>query len=245
MMIKNKKNLFYKNRYGLFTCENQEILFNLRKKISEISLKHGFSLDPKSFEKVTEAKLNNFTKKMNVELEPLNIDIINSFKKVVKNLCGTKIAIQKRPYIRVNCSHLSGTFSPPHTDFDLAHSPYGFNIWFPMFDVIKKSGIFMYSYSDSQKIYKNFKFDKKLEQHIKTIKKDKFKKEFLKPKFYEAVIFSNVNVHGSVREKKSPPRISINMHFQNSNDMYGEKGTEFHNFAFYNNKTKQYKLIND
>jgi len=68
MMIKNKKNLFYKNRYGFFTCENQEILFNLRKKISEISLKQGFSLDPKSFEKVTEAKLNNFTKKMNVEL---------------------------------------------------------------------------------------------------------------------------------------------------------------------------------
>jgi sporadic carbohydrate cluster 2OG-Fe(II) oxygenase len=244
-MIKDKKNSFYKKKYGIFTCENQTVLFNLRKKISEISLSHGFSLNSKSFKKVTEAKLNNFTKKMNVELGPLNIDIINSFKKTIKSLCGKKIAIQKRPYIRVNCSHLTGTFSPPHTDFYLAHSPYGFNIWIPMFDVIKKSGIFMYSYSDSQKICQKFKFDKKLDAHIKTIKKNKFKKEFLKPKFYEAAVFSNVNIHGSVVEKKSQPRISINMHFQNSNDMYGEKGTEFHNFAFYNDKTNQYKIIND
>jgi len=243
-MTQNKKNSFSENRYGIYRCENKKLLLNLKKKISKMSLRHGFILDPKSFEKVTEEKLNNFTKKMNVELNSLNIDIINSFKKVVKNLCGKKIALQKRPYIRVNCPHLTGTFSPPHTDFYLAHSPYGFNIWFPMFDVIEKSGIFVYSYSDSKKICKKFKFDKKLEEHIKNIKKNNFKKEFLKPKFYEAAIFSNVNIHGSVREKKSYPRISINMHFQNANDMYGEKGTEFHNFAFYNNKTNQYKLVN-
>lgn len=243
-MIKNSKDSFYKDRYGIFTCENKKLLVDVRKKISKISLRHGFKLNPKSFEKVSEAELNNFTKKMNIELGLLSLDIINNFKKIIRTLCGKKIAIQKRPYIRINCSHLTGTFSPPHTDFDLAHSPYGFNIWFPMFDVIEKSGIFVYSFSDSKKIYKNFKFDKKLEDHIKTLKKNTLKKNFLKPKFCEAVVFSHVNVHGSVREKKSHPRISINMHFQNVNAMYGEKGPEFYNFASYDNKINRYKFVN-
>ena len=151
-MIKNSKDSFYKNSYGIFNCENKKLLVDVRKKISKISLRHGFKLNPKSFEKVSEAELNNFTKKMNIELGLLSLDIINNFKKIIRTLCGKKIAIQKRPYIRINCSHLTGTFSPPHTDFDLAHSPHGFNIWFPMFDVIEKSGIFVYSFSDSKKI---------------------------------------------------------------------------------------------
>lgn len=242
-MIRNSKDSFYKNSFGIFNCENQKLLLNVRKKISQISLKHGYHLSPKSFEKVSEVKLNNFTKKMNNELGTLNLDVINSFSKIIKKLCGKKIAVQKKPYIRVNCSHLTDTSIVAHTDFDFGRSPYGFNIWIPMFDVVEKSGIFVYSFLDSKKIYKNFKFDKKLDNHIKVLKKDNLKKEFLKPKFCEAVILSNVNVHGSIREKKSYPRISINMHFQSVNDLYGEKGAEFFAFASYDNKVNRYRLV--
>tara|TARA_B100000787_G_scaffold169343_1_gene160298 strand:+ start:1910 stop:2644 length:735 start_codon:yes stop_codon:yes gene_type:complete len=242
-MNKYNKDSFYENSFGIFGCENQKLLLEVRKKISKISLKHGYKLKPRSFEKVSEVKLNDFTKKMNNELGTLNLDVINSFSKTIKKLCGSKIAVQKKPYIRVNCSHLNDTSIVAHTDFDFGRSPYGFNIWIPMFDVIKKSGIFVYSFLDSKKIYKDFKFDKKLDNHIKILKKNNLKKEFLKPKFSEAVILSNVNVHGSIREKKSYPRISINMHFQNVNDLYGEIGAEFFSFASYDHKTNQYRLV--
>ena len=79
--------------------------------------------------------------------------------KTIRDLCGKKIAVQKKPYIRVNCSHLTDTSIVAHTDFDFGRSPYGFNMWIPMFDVNEKSGIFVYSFSDSKKIYKNFKED--------------------------------------------------------------------------------------
>jgi len=242
-MIKNSKVSFYKNSYGIFNCENEKLLIDVRKKMAQISLKHGYHLNPKSFEKASEVKLNNFTKKMNNELGFLNLNIINSFSKTIRDLCGKKIAVQKKPYIRVNCSHLTDTSIVAHSDFDFGRSPYGFNIWIPMFDVNEKSGIFVYSFSDSKKIYKNFKFNKKLDNHIKILKKNNLKRKFLKPKFCEAVILSNVNVHGSISEKKSSPRISINMHFQNVNDIYGEKGAEFFTFASYNNKINQYKFI--
>ena len=75
------------------------------------------------------------------------------------------------------------------------------------------------------------------------LNKNNLKRKFLKPKFCEAVILSNVNVHGSISEKKSYPRISINMHFQSVNDMYGEKGSEFYKFASYDNKIDRYKHI--
>ena len=242
-MIRNSKDSFYKNSYGIFNCEDEKLLIDVRKKIAQISLKHGYQLNPKSFEKASEVKINNFTKKMNNELGFLNLDVINSFSKTVRALCGKKIAVQKKPYIRVNCSHLTDTAIVAHTDFDFGRSPYGFNMWIPMFDVNEKSGIFVYSFSDSKKIYKNFKFNKKLDNHIKILKKNNLKRKFLKPRFCEAVILSNVNVHGSISEKKSYPRISINMHFQNVNDIYGEKGAEFFTFASYNNKINQYKFI--
>ena len=82
-----------------------------------------------------------------------------------------------------------------------------------------------------------------MRSEFELIIKNNLKKEFLKPKFCEAVILSNVNVHGSISEKKSSPRISINMHFQNVNDIYGEKGAEFFTFASYDNKINRYKFI--
>ena len=242
-MLKNSKDLFDKNSYGIFNCENAKLLVDVRKKIAKVSLKHGYQLSPKAFEKTSEVKLNNFTKKMNNELGFLSLDVINSFSKTIRALCGKKIAVQKKPYIRVNCSHLTDTSIVAHTDFDFGRSPYGFNMWIPMFDVNKKSGIFVYSFLDSKKIYKNFKFDKKLDNHIKILKKNNLKRKFLSPKFCEAVILSNVNVHGSISEKKSFPRISINMHFQNVNKIYGERGAEFFAFASYDSKINRYKFI--
>ena len=249
-MFKYKKNIFYKNKCGVFSCNNPKLLFTSRKKISTISSKLGFQLHPKSFERTFQEKLNGFMQNINKELGFLSLDIINSFSKTIKLFFGSKIAIQKKPYIRINCKHLVSTATVPHTDVDFGHSPFGFNIWVPLFDVFGKSGIYVYSILESKLIYKNFKFDKRLDEHINFIKRDKkifkknnLEKRFFKPKFYEAIILSNRNVHGAVNEKNFPPRISLNLHFQSAKVPYGEKGAEFFKFAHFDNNTQRYKII--
>ena len=250
-MFKYKKSTFYKNQCGIFNCNNPKLLFAFRKKISIISSKLRFQLHPKYFEKTSPEKLNSFMQNMNKELEPFSLDIINSFSKTIKLFFGNKIAIQKRPYIRVNCRHLTNTATVPHTDVDFGHSPFGFNLWVPLFDVWGKSGIYVYSFLESKLIYNNFKFDKRLDEHIKFIKNDKkilkntnLERFFFKPRFYEAIILSNRNVHGAVNEKNFPSRISVNLHFQNIKVPYGEKGAEFFKFAYFDSNTRQYKIVN-
>ena len=249
-MLKYNKNLFSKNRCGIFSCSNPKLLFKSRKKISIIFSKLGFQLHPKSFEKTSQEKLNSFMQNINKELGPLSLDIINSFSKPIKLFIGSKIAIQKKPYIRINCKHLASTATIPHTDVDFGLSPFGFNIWVPLFDVFGKSGIYVYSFLESKLIYKNFKFDKRLDEHIDFLKRDKkffkknnLKKFFFKPSFYEAIILSNCNVHGAVNDKNFPARISLNLHFQNAKVPYGEKGAEFFKFASFDNNNKRYKII--
>ena len=65
-MIKNSKDSFYKDSYGIFNCEDEKLLIDVRKKIAQISLRHGYQPHPKSFEKVSEVKLNNFSKKIKI-----------------------------------------------------------------------------------------------------------------------------------------------------------------------------------
>ena len=98
-MLKYNKNLFSKNRCGIFSCNNPKLLFKSRKKISIIFSKLGFQLLPKSFEKTSQEKLNSFMQNINKELGPLSLDIINSFSKSIKLFFGGKIAILIKPYI--------------------------------------------------------------------------------------------------------------------------------------------------
>ena len=69
-MLKYNKNLFSKNRCGIFSCSNPKLLFKSRKKISIIFSKLGFQLHPKSFEKTSQEKLNSFMQNINKELGP-------------------------------------------------------------------------------------------------------------------------------------------------------------------------------
>ena len=75
------------------------------------------------------------------------------------------------------------------------------------------------------------------------MKKIDLKNKFLRPKFSEAIILSNLNIHGAINDKDSLPRISVNLHFQNTNAPYGEKGTEFFKFASFDENTNRYKIV--
>ena len=201
---------------------------------------NGFNGDPKDFLKVSAKDLNLFMKNMNRDMNDMTIKVLNSFYKSVNKLCGKYIAFQRNPYLRINCPHLDSTATIPHNDFDFGHSPFGFNIWIPLFDVEGKNGIYMVSEKDSLKIYKKFNYNQRLDEYIKN---KKFKKNFFKLKFFDGLVFSNKNIHGAISDKNNRPRISLNMHFQSSNVPFGEKGAEFFNFGFFDKKNKIYKSL--
>ena len=203
--------------------------------------------DPKDFMKVSVNDLNLFMKNMNRDMEDMTLKVLNSFYKTINKLCGKYIAYQKNPYLRINCPHLDSTATIPHNDFDFGHSPFGFNIWMPLYDVEGKNGIYILSEKQSLNIYKNFKYNQRLDEYLEKInnskKKPIFEKNFFKLKFFNGLVFSNKNIHGAISDKNNKPRISLNMHFQPSNVPFGEKGAEFFNFGFFDKKNKIYKSL--
>ena len=231
---------FSNNKFEIIYADNQLNLTRVKKDFINLSKMNGFNGDPKDFLKVSAKDLNLFMKNMNRDMNDMTIKVLNSFYKSVNKLCGKYIAFQKNPYLRINCPHLDSTATIPHNDFEFGHSPFGFNIWIPLFDVEGKNGIYMVSEKDSLKIYKKFNYNQRLDEYIKN---KKFKKNFFKLKFFDGLVFSNKNIHGAISDKNNRPRISLNMHFQSSNVPFGEKGAEFFNFGFFDKKNKIYKSL--
>ncbi len=238
---------FSKNKFEIINADNQSNLIRVKKDFIKLSKKNGFGGYPKDFMKVSVKDLNLFMKKMNSDMNDVTLKVLNSFYKSINKLCGKYIAFQRNPYLRINCPHIDSTATIPHNDFDFGHSPFGFNIWIPLYDVEGKNGIYMLSEIDSLKIYKNFKYNQRLDEFLEnksfSKKKIKFKKNFFKLKFFDGLVFSNKNIHGAISDKNNKPRISLNMHFQSSNAPFGEKGAEFFNFGFFDKKNKIYKSL--
>jgi sporadic carbohydrate cluster 2OG-Fe(II) oxygenase len=236
---------FKLDNFALIKVDKPKNLLDIKKKFLKLCKKNGFSGEPNSFNKVSRNNLNLLMKNMNRDMNDMSLEILNSFYKNITKLCGKNIAFQRNPYLRVNCPHLNNTATIPHNDYDFGHSPFGFNIWLPLFDTEGKNGIYIISKKDSQKIYKNFKYNQRLDDHMKKLQDSfKFKKNFLKPKFLESLIFSNMNIHGAINDRFSKPRISLNLHYQPVNVPFGEKGAEFFNFGVFDEKNKKYRLVN-
>ena len=61
---------------------------------------------------------------------------------------------------------------------------------------------------------------------------------FIKFKYGEAILFSNLCIHGATKLKKNINRVSSNIHLQNFNVPIGEKSTDTFTIAQLNNLNK-------
>ena len=201
-----------------------------QKNYFRIAKKNGFDGSLNSISKISEKRLNQLHIDFNKNSQESNFNLINSFAKELKIILGNKIFIQRQPYLRAKKYNLKSTATIAHNDYDFGHSHRGFNLWVPLFDVKYNEGIYIYDLYTSKKIYKNFKFDCHLSEHIK---KNKFhkKKNYINLKFGEAIFFSNLCIHGASVSKKKINRVSTNIHIQNFVEPINVKSSDLFTIA--------------
>ena len=163
------------NGYVILKSSEIEFLKKVKKDYFKIAKKNGFDGSLNSISKISEKKLNQLQIDFNKNSQESNFNLINSFAKKLKIVLGNKIFIQRQPYLRVKKYNLKSTATIAHNDYDFGHSHRGFNLWAPLFDIKYNEGIYIYDLVTSKKIYKNFRFDCHLSEHIKKNKFDKKK----------------------------------------------------------------------
>jgi len=220
----------FKNGYQIIKASNIYYLDKVKKEYLKIAKKVGFDGSLEELNNVSEKDLNKLHIDFNRESKDANFNLINAFSKKLIPVLGDTIFLQRQPYLRAKKHNLLSTATVAHNDFDFGHSHLGFNIWTTLYDISHDEGIYIYDMEDSRKIYSSFKFDKHLSMHIKKLKFE-HKKKYIHLKYGEAVLFSNLCIHGASLLKTKHNRVSVNIHLQNFNIPTGEKGPELFTIA--------------
>ncbi len=217
---------------GFVILKSDEIKFldKVKKDYFRISRKNGLSGSLESISKISEKKLNQIHIDFNKNSKDSNFNLINSFSKSINKILGKKIFIQRQPYLRAKKYNLKSTATIAHNDYDFGHSHRGFNLWAPLFDIRKNEGIYIYDINTSKKIYKNFKFNCHLSEHIKKHKFNKNKK-YINLEYGEGIFFSNLCIHGASVSQNKINRVSTNIHIQNFLEPINEKSSELFTIA--------------
>jgi hypothetical protein len=236
----HKKNRdLLENGYEIINCDNIAALNLVKKNYYKIAKSFGINGDLKSISKLDEKKTNQIHLKFNKESKNVNLNLINAFYKSINKYLDNNIYLQRQPYLRLKKYNLKVAATVPHNDYDFGHASLGFNLWTPLFDIKNNVGIYIYSIQDSKKIYKEFKFDTHLQNHIKKLK-NKIKRNYINLNYGQAILFSNLCVHGASIINKKINRVSTNIHLQSQNIPMGDKGSELFTLAYFQKNKKKY-----
>ena len=236
--MSNKITLLKKG-YEIINCDNIQYLNKVKNEYYRIANIFGASEGLESINKLNEKKINEIHTKFNRNSKNININLINAFNKSINKYLKNSLFVQRNPYLRVKKYNSQAGATLPHNDYDYGLPYLGFNLWTPLFDIKNNEGIYIYSIQDSKKIYKNFRFDMHLDYHLKKFK-NKIKKKYINLDYGQAVIFSNLCIHGASIINKKINRVSTNIHLQSQHSPLGDKSSELFTFAHYNRYKKKY-----
>ena len=151
--------------------------------------------------------------------------MIKSCKKIVKELCGEELLIQRRANTIFNLPGEEQRRQWPHYELMSGISPFTFVIWAPFHDLDDDGGVY---YVPLEQSFKTIK-----EEHSQGLvngptilgKIDKFKPTKLK--FGEVIIFNPFILHGNVSFNSNLARIACSVRFQNKNKPIMQKNSDF------------------
>ena len=151
--------------------------------------------------------------------------IINSFPKLIEDLCGKELFIQRRATIVMNVPGKGQAKQWPHYELMSGISPFTFVIWAPLHDLEANSGVYYIEEKESVKIMK--------EEHknglvngptVLNLMQNK-KTETLQ--FGQAIIFNPFIIHGNIEFESKLARIAYNVRFQSYNKPLLQKNTDY------------------
>ena len=151
--------------------------------------------------------------------------MIKSCKKIVKELCGEELLIQRRANTIFNLPGEEQRRQWPHYELMSGISPFTFVIWAPFHDLDDDGGVY---YVPQEQSFETIK-----EEHNQGLvngptilgKIDKFKPTKLK--FGEVIVFNPFILHGNVSFNSNLARIACSVRFQSKNKPIMQKNSDF------------------
>jgi len=214
----------------------------MSKLITKNLIKNGFykfQLNKKNYYILKKIILNKISKKKNINLKyihkiipinELNNFRLSLFKEINKNkkfknslYNSAKYQIEACVGSEISCSDINLSIQYPgdensllsmHTDFFSGESIFQANLWVPFMSVKKTQSMFIVNPSNSIKILKKIKNDKKIDFQ-KIEKKYQKLMRWINLNEGEGMIFTPNCLHGNVVNKERESRISINIRYKN------------------------------
>jgi len=217
--------------YAVFPVENMDILEELRNsfidKINIENTEKNIEAVRKAMAKMNKAEINrsmidllNFTN--------LSEMIILSCPKLVEELCGTDLFIQRRAHTVVNVPGEGQAKQWPHYEMISGISPYTYVIWTPLHDLEDQAGVYYVDQNRSSEIMHKEESEGLVNgPSVLNMMQDQ---KPAKLKFGEAIIFTPFVLHGNVTFNSKYARIACNVRFQSSNKPLLQKNTDYLKF---------------
>ena len=151
--------------------------------------------------------------------------MIESCNKIVEELCGKELLIQRRANTIFNLPGEEQRRQWPHYELMSGISPYTFVIWAPFHDLDDDGGVYYVPQEES--------FETIQQEHKQGLvngptilsKIDNYKPAKLK--FGEVIVFNPFILHGNVSFNSDLARIACSVRFQNKNKPIMQKNSDF------------------
>lgn len=214
--------------YAIFKIEDMKPFHKLRK----LFIKRIFSKNPKgnintlrkSLTKMNKAEINQTMIKL-LSFTNLSEMIISSCPKLINQLCGNELFIQRRAHIIVNIPGSGQAKQWPHYEMISGLSPYSYVVWAPLHDLDDGGGIYYIDQHRSSKIMR--KEESKGLVNGPDVLNLMQKQKPVKLKFGEAIIFNPFVIHGNSPFRSKFARIACNVRFQSCKKPLLQKNTDY------------------
>ena len=215
--------------YAIVEIENLENFIQLRKKfIKNLNINSNEDEDIDIVrEKIAKMNKSEINKAMVNLLKFNNLSeiIVNSFPKLIKQLCGEELLIQRRATVIMNVPGKGQAKQWPHYELMSGISPFTYVIWIPMHDLEENSGVYFVELKKSLELIKKEEAQGLVNGPTVLNMMSNKKPEPLK--FGEAIIFNPFVLHGNIQFKSNLARIAYNVRFQSIKKPILQKNTDY------------------
>ena len=226
-----------KNGFAVCDVENINLFKKLRNSfIENINLpgidKKNITEVRRSLAKMSKAQINKAMINFLTFNKDLSEMMINSFPKIVKNLCGSNLFIQRRAHTTINVPGHDQAKQVAHYEMISGISPFAFILWAPLHDIDDEGGAYHVELEKSLNIMR--KEEKQGLVSGEEVLNFMGNKKPPKIKFGQGIVFNPFVIHGNIAFNSSLARIACNVRFQSSDKPLLQKNTDY---------LKYYKLI--
>ena len=222
------KELQYGPGFSVFNIEDISVFKKLRNSLLKKFYSDDKKLDinslRKSFAKMNKAEINRAMIKL-LSFTNLSEMIILSCPKMIKNLCGKELLIQRRAHVIINLPGKGQAKQWPHYEMISGLSPFSFVIWTPLHDLDDGGGIYYIDQHKSAKIMRNE--ERKGLVNGPDVLNLMQNQSPVNLKFGQGIIFNPFVIHGNMPFKSKFARIACNVRFQSSKKPLLQKNTYY------------------